>query len=116
MLQFLKDVIQEAVNLFDDSVEAFLWRTRLRMEDHPVDLAEERQKDGLVILWPISEDAKTFMREEITWFDRHGRPSEPVFKRGGYLVTWAVREEIHHNGLPLIASISYAYGTIIDTP
>ena len=111
MVDLLEDLFLGAL----DRLDALVLRIRLRMEDHPVDLVEERQRNDLIILWPISEDAKTFMSEEITWFDQHGRPSEPTFKRGGYLVTWAMREQIHHGGLPLIAS-RCRFGRIIDTP
>lgn len=90
------------------------WRMRLSKNEF-VDLLEQRQSDGSVILWPISKRAYEVMRKEVTYTAPNGKPAKPPRKRGGYHVPYATREEIHHNHLPLIASLACLNLTIVDT-
>ena len=109
-------MIRRLLNNLSMRKDDFLYRWQLRLSGSNIDLVEAQDPEtGLVILWPINRNAVKVMKECLECTDEQGNPAKPPMKRGGYLVPREIREQIHHNHLPLIASRCFL-GTIIDTP
>jgi len=108
-------MFKNILNKLSDRGLYFVTRWKLRYQKSSIDLLEDGLGDGTVILWPISERGKTFMRDNIECKDEAGNIQKIPRKRGGYHVTRGIREQIHHNGCPMIATMA-GIGMIIDTP